>query len=162
MSQSGNFSFLAEHSPLLAQLGQTAEQVFSADPNTTLIKWRQLGEALAQDLAARGGVEFDENTIQADLLYKLQREIQLEQEIRQLFHTLRIEGNRATHQFETKHKDAMDGLKVARALAIWYHQSVSKNGAEFKAGPFIAPQDPSIELRQLQTQIDQLKAELGT
>lgn len=162
MAQSGNFSFLAEHSPLLAQLGQTAEQVFSSDPNTTLIKLRQLGEALAQDLAARAGVEFDENTTQADLLYKLQREIQLDQEIRQLFHTLRIEGNRATHQFETKHKDAMDGLKVARALAIWYHQSVSKTGADFKAGPFIAPQDPSTELRQLQTLIDQLKAELGT
>ena len=162
MIQSNNFSFLAEHSPLLAQLAQSAEQVFSGDPNTTLIKLRQLGEAMAQDLAARFGIAFDAETTQADLLYKLQREIGLDQEIRNLFHTLRIEGNKATHQFRTQHKDAMDGLKVARALAIWYHQSVSKNGANFKPGPFIPPQDPSVELRALQAQIEQLKAELGS
>lgn len=162
MSQSGNFSFLGEHSPLFAQLGRTAEQIFSGDPNTTLIKLRQLGEALAQDLAARSGIEFDSDTTQADLLYKLQREIQLDPEILKLFHTLRIEGNKATHQFHTKHKDAMDGLKVARSLAIWYHQSVSKQGATFKAGPFVSPQDPSAELRNLQAQIEQLKAELGS
>jgi type I restriction enzyme R subunit len=158
----GNFSFLAEHSPLLAQLGHTAELVFSGDPNTTLIKLRQLGEALAQDLAARSGIAFESDTTQSDLLYKLQREIQLDPEIRSLFHTLRIEGNKATHQFQTKHKDAMDGLKVARSLAIWYHQSVSREGVAFKAGPFVPPQDPSAELRLLQQQIEQLKSALGS
>ncbi|MFZ3003178.1 MAG: type I restriction-modification system endonuclease [Undibacterium umbellatum] len=162
MTPSKNFSFLNEHSPLLAQLGHSAEQAFSSDPNTTLIKLRQMGEAMAQDLAARFGIVFDAETTQSDLLYKLQREIQLDQEIRNLFHTLRIEGNKANHQFHTKHKDAMDGLKVARALAIWFHQSVSKNGADFKAGPFVPPQDPSVELRALQTQIEKLKAELGS
>ncbi|HRP22418.1 MAG TPA: hypothetical protein PLF79_04620 [Thauera sp.] len=50
---SRNFSFLAEHDPVFLQLASTAEQVFAADPNTTLIKLRQLGEAIAQDLAAR-------------------------------------------------------------------------------------------------------------
>lgn len=159
-TNSGNFSFLAEHTPLLAQLGHTAEKVFASDPNTTLIKLRQLGEAMAQELAVRTGIEFDRETKQADLLFKLQREIQLDPEIRLLFHTLRIEGNRATHQFQTRHKEAMDGLKVARSLAIWYHQSVSKQGSAFKPGPFIPPQDPSTELRTLQTQIEQLKAEL--
>lgn len=161
-TQTSNFNFLAEHSPLLAQLGRAAEQVFSGDPNTTLIKLRQLGEAMAQDLAARSGIEFDGETTQADLLFKLQREIQLDPEIRMLFHTLRIEGNKATHQFQTKHQDAINGLKVARTLAIWYHQSVGKQGAAFKAGPFMPPQDPSAELRDLQTKIEQLKAELGS
>lgn len=161
VTKSENFHFLAEHSPLLAQLGRSAELAFSADPNTSLIKLRQFGEAMAQDLATRSGIEFDESTTQSDLLYKLQREIQLSQEIRQLFHTLRIEGNKATHQFQTKHKDAMDGLKVARALAIWFHQSFGKQGDSFKAGPFISPTDPSVELRALQAQIDHLKAELG-
>jgi type I restriction enzyme R subunit len=162
VNYSGNFGFLAEHSPLLAQLGHTAEQVFSSDPNTTLIKLRQLGEAVAQELAARAGITFDRETTQADLLFKLQREIQLDPEIRALFHTLRIEGNKATHEFQTRHKEAMDGLKVARALAIWYHQSVSKQGGVFKPGPFVPPQDPSTQLRDLQTQIEQLKAKLGS
>ena len=159
---SSNFAFLAGHSPLLAQLGHAAEQVFSSDPNTTLIKLRQLGEALAQDLAARSGIAFDSDTTQTDLLYKLQRDLQLAPEIRQLFHTLRIEGNKATHRFQTKHKEAMDGLKVARSLAIWYHQSVSGNAASFKPGPFVPPSDPSAALRLLQSHIEQLKAELGS
>ncbi|MGF0335056.1 type I restriction enzyme, R subunit [Pseudomonas sp. NFACC19-2] len=161
MATSSNFAFLQEHDPLLWQLAHTAEQIFAAAPNTTLIKLRQLGEALAQDLASRAGIEFDATTTQSDLLYKLSREIQLDQNIRSLFHTLRVEGNRATHEFRTQHREAMDGLKVARALAIWYHQSLGKNAHAFKPGPFVTPADPSAPLRDLQSQIEQLKTQLS-
>lgn len=161
MAASSNFSFLQEHDPVFLQLASAAEQVFASDPNTTLIKLRQLGEALAQDLASRAGIEFDATTTQSDLLYKLSRDIQLDQNIRSLFHTLRIEGNKATHQFRTQHREAMDGLKVARALAIWYHQSFGKNGNAFKPGAFVTPADPSTPLRDLQNQIEQLKAQLS-
>ena len=65
-----NFDFLSEHDPIFSQLAKTAETVFPSDPNTTLIKLRQFGEALAQDLAARGGIAFDEQTTQAELLYR--------------------------------------------------------------------------------------------
>ncbi|MBN2161650.1 MAG: type I restriction-modification system endonuclease [Pontiellaceae bacterium] len=158
--QSGNFDFLEEHDAVFLQLASTAEQVFSSDPNTTLIKLRQLGEALAQNIAARCGIPFDELTSQSDLLYKLNREIGLDPEIRELFHTLRIEGNKATHQFQTKHGEAMNGLKIARTLAIWFHQSFGAKGTHFKPGPFIPPRDPSTPLRALQEQIEQLKAAL--
>lgn len=161
MAASSNFSFLQEHDPVFLQLASTAEQVFASDPNTTLIKLRQLGEALAQDLASRAGMDFDATTTQSDLLYKLSRDIQLDQNIRCLFHTLRIEGNKATHQFRTQHREAMDGLKVARGLAIWYHQSFGKNGNTFKPGAFVTPADPSTPLRDLQNQIEQLKAQLS-
>lgn len=161
MAESSNFAFLKEHDPVFFQLASTAERVFASDPNTTLIKLRQLGEALAQDLAVRAGIEFDATLSQADLLYRLSREIQLDGNIRNLFHTLRIEGNKATHEFRTQHREALDGLKVARALAIWYHQSFGKAGSAFKPGPFVTPTDPSAPLRELQEQIEQLRAELG-
>ncbi|MBU0808524.1 MAG: type I restriction-modification system endonuclease [Gammaproteobacteria bacterium] len=161
MAERSNFAFLEEHDPIFLQLASTAEQAFASDPNTTLIKLRQLGEALAQDLASRAGVEFDAITTQSDLLYKLSREIQLDQNIRSLFHTLRVEGNKANHEFRTQHREAMDGLKVARALAIWYHQSFGKHAHAFKAGPFITPADPSAPLRDLQSEIEQLKAQLS-
>ncbi|MCG7971869.1 MAG: type I restriction-modification system endonuclease [Candidatus Thiodiazotropha taylori] len=160
MPDSANFNFLSAYTPIFLQLASAAERAFSSDPNTTLIKLRQLGEALAQDLAARSGIRFDETTTQADLLWKLNREIRLDPTIRDLFHTLRIEGNKATHQFQTRHKEAMDGLKMARALAIWYHQSFGNQGTQFKPGPFKPPQDPSHQLRALQTEIEQLKAQL--
>lgn len=157
-----NFAFLAEHDPVFLQLASTAEQVFAADPNTTLIKLRQLGEALAQDIAARSGIEFTSDTSQADLLFRLNREIRLDPTIREMFHILRIEGNRATHQFRTRHKEAMDGLKLARTLAVWFHQSFGKAGAGFRPGPFQPPADPSLAVRQLQSEIDQLRAEVGS
>jgi type I restriction enzyme R subunit len=160
MPNSCNFEFLAEYDPVFLQLTTAAERVFSSDPNTTLIKLRQLGEALAQDLATRTGIVFDENTTQSDLLWKLNREIDLDSTIRNLFHTLRIEGNKATHQFQTQHKEAMNGLRIAQALAVWFHQSFGKQGANFKPGPFVAPQDPSRQLRELQSEIEKLKVNL--
>lgn len=113
-----NFSFLKEHDPIFEHLATNAEQAFAADPNTTLIKLRQLGEAFAQEVAARCGVLFDDTTSQSDLFFKIHRQVAFEPEIKELFHTLRVEGNRATHEFKTKHKEAMDGLKVARDLAV--------------------------------------------
>ncbi|EAZ98524.1 type I restriction-modification system endonuclease [Marinobacter sp. ELB17] len=157
---SANFGFLVEHDQLFVELAGTAERAFSSDPNTTLIKLRQLGEALAQHIAALSAVDFDEQTSQADLLCRLNKELRFEPQVKELFHTLRIEGNKATHQFRTRHKEAMDGLKLARALAIWFHRSFGKAGPNFKPGPFIPPADPSAQLRQLHTDIEKLRHEL--
>ena len=157
---SENFAFLAEHDQLFVELAGTAERAFSSDPNTTLIKLRQLGEALAQHLAALSGIGFDEQTSQADLLFRLNKDLRLEPQVKELFHTLRIEGNKANHQFRTRHKEAMDGLKLARALAIWFHRSFSKAGTNFKPGPFVPPADPSAQLRQLHADIEKLRHEL--
>ncbi|WP_323750376.1 type I restriction-modification system endonuclease [Marinobacter sp.] len=160
INPSANFAFLAEHEPLFVELASAAERAFSSDPNTTLIKLRQLGEALAQHLAARSGVDFDEQTSQSDLLYRLNKELRLEPQVKELFHTLRIEGNKATHEFRTRHKQAMDGLKLARELAIWFHRSFGKSGTNFKPGPFVPPADPSAQLRQLHADIEKLRHEL--
>ena len=84
---STNFDFLKEHDPLFVELAASAERAFASDPNTTLIKLRQFAEAIAQHLAARSGVEFDEQTSQADLLYRLNRELRFEPVVRELFHT---------------------------------------------------------------------------
>ncbi|RUR30177.1 type I restriction-modification system endonuclease [Vreelandella andesensis] len=155
-----NFGFLAEHDALFVELTAAAERAFFSDPNITLIKLRQLGEALAQHLAALAGIAFDDQTTQSELLYRLNRELRLEPQIKELFHILRIEGNKATHQFRTQHKEAMSGLRVARALAIWFHASFGKAGNDFKSGPFIPPTDPSAGLIQLQSDIEKLRHDL--
>ena len=38
MNSTGNFSFLAAHSPLLADLGSTAERLFAFDPASCVLK----------------------------------------------------------------------------------------------------------------------------
>ncbi|OXS15706.1 type I restriction-modification system endonuclease [Zobellella denitrificans] len=160
MEHNSNFDFLSEHDPLFLQLARAAEQAFAGDPNTTLIKLRQLGEALARNMAARIGLELEERTTQADLLYRLSRELGLDPSVRQMFHVLRVEGNRATHEFHTRHKEAMDALKLARELAVWFHRAFGAEGDGFRPGAFMPPADPSAELRQLKAQITQLNAQL--
>lgn len=155
-----NFGFLKSHDPIFYQLAHNAEAVFATDPNTTLIKLRQFGEAIAQEIATSAGIFFDAQTSQKDLLFKIHRDLNLDPLIKDVFHYLRIEGNRATHRFKTKHKEAMDALRIARQLAIWFHKSSSKCPANFKAGAFVPPEDPSEHHRTLQKQILQLQAEL--
>lgn len=155
-----NFDFLKEHDPLFLQLAQSAERAFSSDPNTTLVKLRQFAEAIAQDLAMRCSIEFDDKTNQADLLFRINRELDLKPSIMSLFHGLRKAGNQAVHQFKTEHHCALAGIRVARTIAIWYHQAFGKQGDDFKVGEFVIPPDPSKELTELQNQIQRFKSQL--
>ncbi|WBA87482.1 hypothetical protein [Endozoicomonas sp. GU-1] len=98
---------------------------------------------------------------QNDLLYRLNRELNLDLKVREMFHILRKEGNKATHQFHTSHREAISGLRVARELTVWFHRSLTKN-ANFNPGPFLPPPDPSKQLRELHEQIEKLKADLST
>lgn len=58
-----NFDFLSEHDPIFVQLATAKEISFSSDLNTTLIRLRQLGEAIAQQLAVTVGTDFDSQTL---------------------------------------------------------------------------------------------------
>ena len=160
MTERSNFYFLQAHAPILLELAQGAERAFAGDPNTTLVKLRQLSEALAQDIAMRCGIAAQPQTTQAELLYLVGRELSLDPIVMNLFHGLRKAGNHAVHQFKTRHKEALAGLKVARDLAVWYHRFFGKGSEHFKPEPFIVPKDPSAELHQLQEQIARLKDEL--
>jgi len=80
---------------------------------------------------------------------RISHKIQLDANIRDLFHLLRTEGNTATHGFVTQHREALQGLKVARELATWFHRSFGKQGGTFKAGAFIKIEDPSIRRNEL-------------
>lgn len=158
--EQSNFQFLQEYEPVFLQLASSAERLFVSDPNASLIKVRQFGEALAQELALRSGLTFDAQATQADLLHRLNREIGLDSRIKDLFHTLRMAGNRATHEFNTGHREALAGLKLARELAIWFHRAFGAKVTAFKPGPFVQPADPSAPLRTLHSEIEQLKARL--
>ncbi len=159
-NETSNFAFLAEHDQLFVEIASAAERAFASDPNTTLIKLRQLGEALAQHIAVVVGLVGAEQLSQADLLYQINRELRLEPVVRELFHTLRKEGNKATHQFRTSHKEALDGLIVAHKLAIWFQLAFGRADSGFKPKAFVKPTDPSEQLRKLQSEINTLKSDL--
>ncbi|MGY8628029.1 type I restriction-modification system endonuclease [Chromobacterium violaceum] len=160
MVQPSNFSFLSEHSPLLADLGATAERIFPFDPPSCVVKLRLLSESLAQEIAARIGVP--QQQTQVDLLRAIDGRFNLDPQIRQLFHLLRKTGNIAAHEVGARigYREGLEALKVAREIAIWFHRTFGK-ATEFNPGPFVLPDDPSRKLAALQQQIATLNSELG-
>ncbi|TDG11649.1 type I restriction-modification system endonuclease [Seongchinamella unica] len=148
-----NFNFLESHDPLLLQLASTAERAFVPDPNTTLLKLRQLGEALAQDIASRLGIEAEERTTQLDLLRKVQQEVNLPREVTDAFHHIRRTGNVATHEFTTTHREALEGLRTAWGLAAWYHKTFGRPAKGWKPGAFQKPEDPASQVREMEERI---------
>ncbi len=54
---SSNVAHLRRYDEQLFRLGSLAERYFREDPNTALLKLRQLGELLAQQVASRFGVQ---------------------------------------------------------------------------------------------------------
>lgn len=155
-----NFAFLADHSPLLAELGATAERLFPFDPASCVLKLRLLAEALMQDVASRIGLRLQQPT-QAELLRAVDQRLGLDPQVRQMFHLLRVRGNEAAHQADhsIRHREGLEALKVAREVALWFHRSFGPQ-PDYKPGPFILPDDPSQRLVDLQRQITTLKQDL--
>lgn len=139
----GNFDFLQQHHPLLAQLCTAAERNFShLDPNTCLLKLRQFGEAIAQHLAAVFDLDLSMETKQAELLVTLQRKGHLDRSVADMLHLLRQQGNTANHSFAdvpVTAGQALSALRVARELAVWFHRAFGKGTSSFKPGPFQEP-----------------------
>jgi len=161
---SANFDFLTAHDAQLVRLGALAERYFKNDPNTCLIKLRQFGELLAQITAAKTGLLTSPEEPQSDLLRRLKFEGILPYETADLFHQLRIAGNRAAHTHESNHAEALTTLKLARQLGIWFHRTFAD--ASFAPGPFVPPSDPDHvtdalrnELKQLRQVLDETRSE---
>ena len=135
-----------------------AERYFANDPVTCLMKVRQLGELLAQQIAARAGVLGDADEPQAELLGRLRRETAFPRDVIDLFHDLRRVGNEAVHKHRGDHRTALAALKVARQLAVWFHRTFGDRA--FRAGPFEPPRAPSDPTAALREELDRLRSEL--
>lgn len=143
-----NFACLEVHDEQLVRLGMLAERYFAGDPNTTLLKLRQLAELLAQLVATRVGLYTSQEEAQYDLLRRLQDQGILPREIAQLFGEVRRAGNAANHAITGDHRTALAVLKITWQLGVWFHRTFAN--PDFRSGPFVppvAPKDESEELR---------------
>jgi len=159
MPNTSNFEFLKQYDELLFKLAETAEHCFVPDPNTTLVKIRQLGEALAQDIAARVGIEYSSSFKQIDLLRELDYKLTLDPSVKDAFHVIRKQGNDANHQFNSStHRDALIVLQLAWKLSGWFYK-IFAGDKNLKLGKFVKPEDPSTQLRELEERIRTMEAE---
>ncbi|MBX3465531.1 MAG: type I restriction-modification system endonuclease [Planctomycetes bacterium] len=158
---SANFRFLAARHPLLDTLGAQAERFFAEAPVVALISLRAFGEHLAQAVAAHTGVPCEPGLDQRRLLDRLWDEGPLQgQDVHRVFHDLRRAGNRAAHEHQGDHAEALHQLRMCRKLAVWFHRDVAGHQG-FKPGPFVPPPDPRAATAELRAALDAARAELA-
>lgn len=153
-----NFRCVEGYDAQLVRLGMLAERYFVDDPNTSLVKVRQFGELLAKHLAARLGLLGAPEVSQHELLGRLSGHRAISRDVLRLFHEIRRTGNKATHDLADDHRSALNSLKLARELAVWFHRTFGEPA--FKSGPFIPPPDPKSESDVLRDELAKLRAEL--
>lgn len=156
---SSNFAHLQSHDEQLLRLGMLAERYFSEDPNTCLLKLRQLSEVLAQLVASNVGILDRPDDGQYELLSRLRDHGILPYEIHQLFGEVRRTGNSANHALSGDHRTALAMLKIVWQIGVWFHRTFKD--ANFKSGPFIPPQPPANETQELRTELETLSNELA-
>ncbi|MFM7641325.1 MAG: hypothetical protein ACKO45_07215 [Cyanobium sp.] len=153
-----NFSHLRGYDEQLFRLGLLAERYFPEDPNTAMLKLRQLGEWLAQEVASRFGVELRPEETQQQLLRRLEYEGVLEREVAQLFHGVRRKGNKANHELHDDHATALNSLRMAWQLGVWFHRTFGD--PDFRSGPFQPPRAPVAEDPEREAELSELRQAL--
>jgi type I restriction enzyme R subunit len=151
-----NFEFLASRDPGLARLGALAERYFADDPPAALFKLRQLGEFMAKEVAAAHGLLPATSVTFDDVLRALRARDILPRQIADMFYHLKRTGNAAAHEDSGTTRDALLGLKMARAAAIWFHQTYGA-ASNFKPGPFVPPVPPPDATEELRAELDELR-----
>jgi type I restriction enzyme, R subunit len=154
-----NFAHLEEHDDQLVRLGMLAERYFADDPNTALLKLRQLAELLAQMVAAQVGLYASREEGQYELVRRLRDHEILPPEIAQLFGEVRRVGNAANHALEGDHRTALAVLKITWQLGVWYHRTFAD--PSFKSGPFVPPTPPKDESEELRAELANLNKTLA-
>jgi type I restriction enzyme R subunit len=157
MGVSSNFDFLAGQDERFARLGALAERYFFDDAPSALIKLRQLGELIAKDVAARHALLPSNSITFDDVLRTLKVRSVLPREIADLFFHLKRLGNAAVHEDAGTAGQALSALKIARAAAIWFHQSYG-GAPSFKPGPFVPPAAPVDATAALVAELEELRA----
>lgn len=153
--KSANFQFLQSQDVQLVRLGALAERFFREDPNTCIIKLRQFGELLAQLTAAKTGLFTSTDEVQVDLLRRLKYEGVISREVADLFHQLRVAGNKAAHQYAGDASEALTLLKMAKRLGVWFYRTFSDRN--FQPPAFVPPPDPAIANAETLKELERLR-----
>lgn len=157
---SPNFAFLASHDALLLRFAMLAERYVFEDPNSSLIKQRQLIEAIAKSTAAKVGLSFYPTDDLIEVLRALRDRGAITPDVSDLFHAIRKLGNAAVHDGGGTEREALLSLQLTRKIAIWYHRAFAKQ-KDWRPGPFVPPPNPKDATSELEQELDSLRKQLA-
>ncbi|SEH15729.1 type I restriction enzyme, R subunit [Sphingopyxis sp. YR583] len=156
---SSNFAFLEASDDRLFRLATLAERYVFDDAPAALTKLRSFAEMIAKEIAATHALlPFGQPSLD-DILSQLRRRSILPQQVGDIFHLLRRQGNKAVHEDVGTPSDALAALKLARNLAIWFHQAYN-NQPGFRAGPFVPPASSLAVSEELRIELADLRAQV--
>lgn len=166
--RSANFGYLLNYEPLLVLHGAAAEAYVFTDPNTSMIKARQFGEALTEVLFTRFGIPGMPSR-QAQRLKMLGDQGLITQRVRRWFDAVRKQGNKANHEHYESQRDALLLVRTCYELGAWFFRTVAEHDAP---PPFVPPQPPAEQpeptnqadaqaLQELRDQLATYQAELA-
>lgn len=118
-----NFSFLAEHFPVLARFGQQSERYWQSDANTCLMKLGMIGETVVQLIY---DIDDIEHPLKDDAVHRinlLEREGYITQDLTAILHALRKKRNLAVHESYESVEDCKVLLPLAYTLAEWFYET---------------------------------------
>ncbi len=154
-----NFSFLKTSFPDLEKLGQLAERNVHSDPQTTLSKLRLLCEQVVLIICQIESIAADQSK-QVDRLNTLFNEGVLPDRIATHFHSIRIAGNKAIHQNYDSVEEAINRLRQARNVCIWFVRTYGDIAdSDLAIEEFVFPVEetiPKATLEALENEIQQL------
>jgi len=150
MNFSSNFQFIEPCSQQLAELGKKAERLYTLNESIhCLIALRTYTEFLVELVTVELGIYVPEVSL-IDRLRRIEAVFQAQKAnigfILEKLHTLRIDGNRAVHDYEYEgdSQTAAANLRIAYEMGIWY----------CRAFRHIESSPPPFELPELQPQIN--------
>lgn len=130
---SSNFDMFPNNYRIFETLGKSAEENIYIDPDISIFKMRQFSEKMIDVIYSLEGMVPEERANQIDKLNHLRDHYVLDDEIVDIFHTIRKTGNRAVHEGNVSREVAMNLLKLSHYLSSWFmevyvdYQYVSKN-----------------------------------
>ena len=151
-----NFSFLAEHWPLLAEVVDLAEKNLYHDPNTSLIKLRMFGEIISKYLLAYENIKEPEDGKPISRLNILASKGVIPDRLLPLFHSIRKTGNRATHEAFGSVEVAANHLQFAHRVACWFRQTYGEGA--FTTPQYVFPSKKLSDVEELRASNEVLRS----
>lgn len=156
-----NFEFLRESGDeRLVRLAALAERYFRDDAPSALAKLRTFAELMAKEVAAAHAVLPSGTPTFDDVLFALRRRSDLPKQVGDMLYHLKRVGNRAVHEDAGTASEALNALKFARTLAVWFYRSY-RGQPSFRAGPFVPPAPPAEMTEHLQQEVQVLREEVS-
>lgn len=152
------FYFLNSNYKELYTICELSEKLIHIDPNSSLSKTRLFSEKLAILIWEFEELDFFDGK-QVDRINQLYYKNCIPEIIKDIFHTIRKSGNRASHVGESSFQEALFNLKKSFALAKWFYETYENDylgNIEYT----LPKQDETVDVRALQDELESLSKEV--